>query len=250
VVWAAFSGYALVQAKDLQDELGEAENQVASASQANKALESDLKMVRDELDLANKDHESAISEKDAELKVVQAKADEVSEELAKQAEENKELLGKIEAADAAVQEKALLEAELAELKNTNQELADDKAKAEEEVQRLAVEVEKRNSRPSAPSAPSTPSVPLVAKTTPANADRTPISYQEEEEPAERRKPRYTQAWVRLGKYETGENKGRWYYVAPDGFTSPLYGSRELAIRNAELRAGIAPGSSGESRSAK
>ena len=228
---AAFSGYEFLQAKDLQDQLGEAGNQVASASQANQALKSDLKKVRDDLELANKDHESAISEKDKELRAALAKADEASDELAKQAEENKGLLGKIEAADAAVQEKALLEAEIVELKSTNQELTDEKAKADEEAQRLAGEVEKRSSPPS---------VPVVSKTTPASADRAITRYQKETDSPVRRQTDNAQAWVRLGEYKTGENKGRWYYVAPDGFVSPLYGSRELAIRNAELRAGLAP----------
>jgi hypothetical protein len=45
-------------------------------------------------------------------------------------------------------------------------------------------------------------------------------------------------WVKLGRYETGENKGRWYFVAPDGYVSPLYSSREQAISEAEYRAGL------------
>lgn len=238
---AALSGYEYLQTQDLQEQLGEAGNQVASASQVNQALESDLKKVRDELDLANKDHESAISEKDTELKAALANAEKASDEMAKQAEENKELLVKIEAADAAVQEKALIEAELAELKSTNQELTDEKAKVEEEVQRLESELAKRKP---------TPSDSVAIKTTQPKADRPLISYDEETEPTQRRQPVNTLAWVRLGKYETGEKKGRWYYVAPNGFVSPLYGSRELAIQNAELRAGFAPGTGGASRSTK
>lgn len=241
---AAFSGYESLQARDLQGQLVEADNQSNSAAQANKSLESDLKIAREGLASQNEAHESVISEKDRKLKEALAKAEEKSDELAKQAEENKELLVKIEAADAAIQEKAFLDGQLAELKNSNQELANEKAKAEEEVQRLAGEVEKRNSTPSSPS------IPVVPKTTPKKSDRTRNRYEEETESPVRRQPRNTRAWVRLGKYMTGKNKGHWYYVAPNGFVSSLYGSRELAIRNAELRAGLAPGSGGESSSAK
>ena len=52
---------------------------------------------------------------------------------------------------AAIQEQArLLETELDELKNTNQELSDEKAKVDEEVERLAGELAKRNPPPSVP----------------------------------------------------------------------------------------------------
>lgn len=46
------------------------------------------------------------------------------------------------------------------------------------------------------------------------------------------------AWVKLGEYQSGENKGKWYYVGPDDFTSKLYPSRKEAIEAAEKRLGV------------
>lgn len=45
------------------------------------------------------------------------------------------------------------------------------------------------------------------------------------------------AWTRLGEYKTGENKGKWYYVSPDGYISKLYTTRKEATDAAENRSG-------------
>jgi len=49
------------------------------------------------------------------------------------------------------------------------------------------------------------------------------------------KKRWSRSWVVMAKYETGENKGKWYFEAPDGFVSRLYWNRDAAINGAELR---------------
>jgi hypothetical protein len=45
------------------------------------------------------------------------------------------------------------------------------------------------------------------------------------------------AWVRLGEYKSGENKGKFYYVSRDGYTSELYSTRKEATEAAENRTG-------------
>jgi hypothetical protein len=230
----AFSGYEFLQARGLQEQLDEANNYAASTIQTNQTLESDLKKAREGLAAEGKAHEVAMSEKDEELKAALAKAEGTAEELAKESEKTKGLLEKIEAANAAGQEQARLEGELAELKGSNQELANAKVKIEEEMQRLTREADK--SKPM-PSTPSTSSMFAATQAPAPAAESNPTRNDEEPEVREERKKSNSLAWVELAKYETGENKGRWYFVAPGGFVSPLYFSREMAVRAAELRAG-------------
>ena len=227
---AAFSGYEFLQAKELQGKLVDAQNLTASANKTNQTLESDLKTAREGLAAESKAHESAISEKDQELTAARTKAGEASEELAKETEKNKELLAKVEAAIPAIEEKDRLVNEVAELKKANEELDGQKVKAMEEAERLTQELASRKSAIAAPAA-SIQDMPSPVKTLVKTEDQPEVS---------EKKTRGTKlAWVRLGKYENGKNKGRWYYVAPDGFMSPLYSSRESTIYQAELRAGFA-----------
>ncbi len=227
---AAFTGYEFLQVKGLHGQLIDAQNLTASANKTNQTLDTDLKAARAELAAESKAHESAISEKDQELTAARTKAAESAEALAKEAEKTKELLEKVETANSAIEEKDRLVNELAELKKANEELDGQKVKAVEEAERLTQELASRKSATVAPAA-LVPDMPSPVKTSETTQDQPKVSV---------KKARGTAlAWVRLGKYETGKNKGRWYYVAPDGFMSPLYSSRESAIYQAEQRASFA-----------
>jgi F0F1-type ATP synthase membrane subunit b/b' len=85
----------------------------------------------------------------------------------------------------------------------NRELAKGMAKVEDEVRRLSGEVASRKTSSS------------VSKTT-----KKPLSAVERS----------------VVQITIGPNKGRWYFDAADGFRSPLYGSRELALQDAKLHA--------------
>ncbi len=86
---------------------------------------------------------------------------------------------------------------------TNRELAKGMAKVEDEVRRLSGEVASRKTSSS------------VSKPT-----KKPLSAVERT----------------VVQIASGPNKGRWYFDAVDGFRSPLYGSRELALQDAKLHA--------------
>jgi hypothetical protein len=225
---ATLSGYGLIQANEHKQLIDDANANVAKVEQTNKALDSDLKTAIKDMADAQDEHKDSISKKDDELREAKAKATEASDELAKQEGKVKELESKIEAANSAVQEKAQIENALVELKNKNEEIADQKARAEQEVLRLTGELSSRKTV--TPVSGQNQDVPSPTITSVIREDKPEASEEN---------PRSLQlAWKRLGKYETGKNKGRWYFEAPDGFVSPLYGSREMAVYQAELRAGF------------
>lgn len=224
---AVLSGYEILQVKERQQMILDSQTTAATLQKTNKTLDSDLRKAREDLGNALKEHQDAISKKDGELRDAKTKAAEASDELAKQEEKVKELENKIEAAGKAVQEKERLESELTELKKGNEDLVGQIAKAEQQVQRLTDELASRKIVTPVSTPPQDPPPPT----------RTSETRVDEPEVSEERPRGGALAWRRLGKYETGKDKGRWYYVAPDGFVSPLYDSRELAVYQAELRAG-------------
>jgi hypothetical protein len=225
---AGLSGYGFIQGKERQQMVDDANANVAKVEQSNKALDSDLKKARKDMADAQEAHKDTISKKDEELREAMAKATEASDELAKQEEKAKEFQSKIEAANSAIQEKKQIESALDELKKENEEIAGQKARAEQEVLRLTGELTSRKT------------VPLVSVPNQDAPSPTKLSVVRKDKPevSEEKPQGLPLAWKILGKYETGKNKGRWYFVAPDGFVSPLYGSREMAVYQAELRAGF------------
>ena len=145
----------------------------------------------------------ALSEKDMEIEEARADSRRLAENLAKEEEKNRILQAQADKAAAAVQAKASLAGDVDSLKSTYRELAKGMAKVEDEVRRLSGEGPSRKTSSS------------VSKST-----QRPLS------PIERS----------VVQIASGPNKGRWHFAAVDGFRSPLYGSREGALRDAELHA--------------
>ncbi len=190
-VLAAFSGYELLQAKESQRLLDEANGKATTVEISSKNLESDLK--------------KALSKMDLEIEEARADSQRLAENLAKEEEKNRILQALADKAAAAVQAKASLAGELSSLKSTDRELAKGIAKVDAEVRRLSGEVASRKTS----SAVSKPK-----PHPPSTVERSVL------------------------QLASGPNKGRWYFVVTDGLRSPLYGSREGALRDAELRARI------------
>ncbi|MES2440225.1 MAG: hypothetical protein V4584_14240 [Verrucomicrobiota bacterium] len=142
------------------------------------------------------DFKKALSEKDLEIEGARADSQRLAENLAKEEEKNRIL-------QAAAQAKAGLADDLAALKSTYRELAKGMAKVEDEVRRLGGEKAGRKTS-------STVSKPT--QKTPSALERSVV------------------------QVASGPNKGRWHFVAVDGFRSPLYASREGALRDAKLHA--------------
>lgn len=147
------------------------------------------------------DFKKALSEKDLEIEAARADSQRLAENLAKEEEKNRLLQAQADKAAAAVQAKASLAGDVASLKSTYRELAKDMTKVEDEVRRLSGNVSSRKSSST------------VSKST-----QKPLSAAERS----------------VAQITTGPNKGRWYFVPADGFRSPLYGSREGALRDAKL----------------
>ena len=205
---AAFSGYEFLQNRDLQEQLAEAPTQPTTVIQTNQGLESDLNKMREELDSATKAHTSAISEKDQALSAVEEETRQIRKKLEAEEGKIKGLVGKVEATDAAIQEQARLEAALADLKNTNQELQEELRLSIAEVGRLNAKLTSRVDRSStAPASKIAPAPVLSAK----------------------------RATFDLYTVPMGENRINFYFIAPDGFKSGLYPSSEAAIQAANAR---------------
>lgn len=149
------------------------------------------------------DFKKALSEKDMEIEAARADSQRLAESLAKEEEKNRILQAQADNADAAVQAKESLAGDVDSLKSTYRQLAKDMAKVEDEVRRLRGESTSRKTSSS------------VSKST-----QKPLSAAERS---------VTQITI-------GPNKGRWYFVPMDGFRSPLYSSREGALRDAKLHA--------------
>lgn len=114
-----------------------------------------------------------------------------------------ESLAKEEEKNRILQAHADKAAEVNSLKSTYRELAKGMAKVEDEVRRLSGETASRKKSSS------------VSKST-----QKPSSAVERS----------------VVQIASGPNKGRWHFAAADGFRSPLYGSREGALRDAKLHA--------------
>lgn len=149
------------------------------------------------------DFKKALSEKDMEIEAARANSQRLAENLAKEEEKNRILQAQADKVAAAVQAKASLAGDVDSLKSTYRELAKGMAKVEDEVRRLRGEAASRKTS-SSTSKPT--QKPLSA------AERSVV------------------------QITSGPNKGRWYFVPADGFRSPLYGSREGALRDAKLHA--------------
>ena len=149
------------------------------------------------------DLKKALSEMDMEIEEARAASQRLAENLAKEEGKNRILQAHADKAAAAVQAKASLAGDMDSLKSTYRELAKGMAKVEDEVRRLS---DKGASRKTSTS---------VSKPTqhpPSAVERTVL------------------------QIASGPNKGRWHFVSLDGFRSPLYGSREGALRDAKLHA--------------
>ncbi|MES2475469.1 MAG: hypothetical protein V4640_06795 [Verrucomicrobiota bacterium] len=149
------------------------------------------------------DFKKALSEKDVEIDEARADSQRLAENLAKEEDKNRMLQLHVDQAATAVQAKASLAGDVDSLKSTYRELAKGMAKVEEEVRRLRGEVASRKKSSS------------VSKPT-----QKPLSAEERS----------------VAQIASGPNKGRWYFVPLVGFRSPLYGSREGALRDAKLHA--------------
>lgn len=223
-VFAALSGIMLYQSITLKSALGDETTKAEAALKTSAALESDLKNALDERTAVDKSHAEALTSKERELASAVAKAEKVTLELEGESANVKDLTTKLK--DAA-EERERLEGELASLKETNMELTDVNAKA-------APEVRGPKNEPDAPlTAPTVIETRAPISTHPTKILVSPVVAVEHAEQKSQ-----TFAWLRLGKFENGPNKGRWYFVAPDEFVSPLYNSRWQAVVQAELRAGV------------
>jgi predicted nucleic acid-binding Zn-ribbon protein len=236
---AASAGYAFWQVKERQQMLDQALVQATSVENEKQTLETDLKKTREEFDAARKAHEDALSLKGQELDTAIASLKEKTEELAKESDKIRDMQTQVDASAVLKEEKERLANELKALKTTSQETEGQINKAKEDVERLTQELANRKT---APAQPATPPI-AIAIDIDSESTNKPSAAQsqpnQERSSVERMPKKKTSpfAWLRLGRHENGKNKGRWYFVAPDGFTSPLYASSEMAVRAAELRAG-------------
>ena len=149
------------------------------------------------------DLRKSLSEKDLEIEEARADSRRLAENLAKAEEKNRILQAHADKAAAAVQTKASLAGDMDSLKSTYRELAKDMAKVEDEVRRLSGNAASRKT---------SSSVSRSTQKAPSAVERSVV------------------------QIARGPNKGRWHFVAADGFRSPLYGSREGALRDAKLHA--------------
>jgi hypothetical protein len=149
------------------------------------------------------DLRKSLSEKDLEIESARADSRRLTENLAKEEDKNRMLQVHVDQAATAIQAKEILSRKLDSLKSSYRDLADSQAKVEAEVRRLGDGVASRKKSSSA-SKPT--QKPLSA------AERSVV------------------------QIASGPNKGRWHYATGDGFRSPLYGSREGALRDAKLHA--------------
>lgn len=149
------------------------------------------------------DFKKAMSEKDVELEEARADSQRLTENLATAEEKNRLLQAHADKAAAAAQVKAGLAGDMDSLKSAYRELAKGMAKVDDEVRRLRGEVASRKT---------SSSVSKPTQKAPSAVERSVV------------------------QIASGPNKGRWHFVAADGFRSPLYGSREGALRDAELHA--------------
>ncbi|MEO5713041.1 MAG: hypothetical protein ABIT37_06095 [Luteolibacter sp.] len=149
------------------------------------------------------DLKKALSAKDMEIEEARADSQRLAENLAKEEEKNRILQALADKTAVAAQAKASPGGELDSLKSTYRELAKGMAKVEDEVRRLSGEVASRKTSSSG-------SKPTQRPTSAVERSVLQIA--------------------------SGPNKGRWHFVAADGFRSPLYGSRVGALRDAELHA--------------
>ena len=147
------------------------------------------------------DLKKALSKKDMEIEEARADSRRLAENLAKEEEKNRILQAHADKAAAAAQAKVSLAGDMNSLKSTYRELAKGMAKVQGEVQRLSGEVASRKT---------SSSVSKPTQKPPSAVERT------------------------VRQIASGPNKGRWHFVAVDGFRSPLYGSREGALRDAEI----------------
>ena len=149
------------------------------------------------------DLKKALSKKDMEIEEARADSQRLAENLAQQEEKNRILQAHADKTAAAVQAKASLAGDVNSLKSTYRELTKGMAKVKDEVQRLSGKI-------TSPKKSSSVSKP--AQHPPSAVERTVL------------------------QVASGPNKRRWRFVAVDGFRSPLYGSREGALRDAKLHA--------------
>jgi hypothetical protein len=149
------------------------------------------------------DLRKSLSEKDLEIEAARADSRRLTENLAKEEDKNRMLQVHVDQAATAVQAKEILSRQLDSLKSSYRDLADSQAKVEAEVRRLGDGVASRKTSSSA-SKPT--QKPLSA------AERSVV------------------------QIANGPNKGRWYFAPANGFRSPLYASREGALRDAKLHA--------------
>ena len=229
---AAASSYAFVQWKESEGLFEEADAKITEVTATKQNLEAEVKKAGEDYAAALKSHEQAIAAKDLEIEDALTKARESADKLAAEAKNLEALQTKVAEAEEALQAKGKLESEIEALKGENEKLTGINDKANAEVLRLNEILEKKPlenvKAPQQATAPSEIAESLMEeKVSPPVA--TPMKRQ--------------RAWVRLGKYETGDHKGRWYFVAPDGYQSTLYPSRDIAVHQAELRAGLRQDSS-------
>lgn len=182
--------------------------------------------IRSELDSKQSALDAAITERDSlrtsSTNDLARKDEEIRDkntEIAQLSSEIEDLKQRLEDAGPVIE---VPQEELAELREKNQKL---KADLERERSRSTAQVG-TESRPS----PTTES----SRTLGNSSSFQPVLT---EQPVARQNIRRGPAYVRLGEFKTGRNKGKWYFVAPDGFSSPLYSSRDQAVLAAELRAG-------------
>lgn len=232
-VMTAVSGWGLVSKSGLKASLDETAVQKERAEQSAETSSKNLEKLKNEIEEAKKDHQLQLQTKESEVAKAKEDAKTAADELEQATAKAKSLQSQLDDVTEKIGNFEKLEAEMASLKAQNNDLAQAKAAAEADA--------RRNSEALANRAPQAPRVQDVERrlldlTSPTQRSTPPK--EDDSDNAKHEAPkRAILAWVRLGKHENGRNKGRWYFVAPDGFKSPLFTSQEEAIRQAELRAG-------------
>lgn len=222
----ALAGLQFVSGKERQERLDAASARSSALEKAKRGIESERDRIRNDAEVADSQLDHELAARETTISELQHKLQAKDKELDNALGEIRGLKSKVSSNTPSIGESRVSLPELNELKASNDELTAENATLKAKLERLESNAPQRLT--SISSNPGNPDR-LAKDIHPA---REPSNSKNEVPPSPRSSGR---AWTRLGTFKTGESKGKWYYVAPDGYQSPLYRSREEAIHEAELR---------------
>ena len=221
-VLLGISGYQYYQGSELRQSLAETQGRTEAADVSNKDLASKLAQVTDGRKADAKGHAASLADKEQEVAKASEKAKGLSDEIERETAKGKELESKLAAALGEASEMPRLKEDLEKQQQENKALAKRETEARAELEKLKLTAKTLPQPGPEPFDATQPNPPPVKNLPISPEPKMPVGL----------------AWVRLVRYENGENKGRCSFQAPDGFVSEYYPSRAAAVAAAELRAGV------------